>query len=100
MGGALVCRHGSHGDSRALADLLLYKLFQERVRALTDGQPKTGVLAVFEEAQTVLSAHERETSIFVRWVKEGRKYGLGALMVTQQPGALAPQRRRITALIQ
>lgn len=82
---------GSHSDARALADLLLYKLFQERVRALTEGQRPTGVLAVFEEAQTVLSVHERETSIFVRWVKEGRKYGLGALMVTQQPGAIAPQ---------
>ncbi|MBM4063294.1 MAG: ATP-binding protein [Planctomycetes bacterium] len=82
---------GSHNDARALADLLLYRLFQERVRALTDGRQKRGVLTVFEEAQTVLSPHERETSIFVRWVKEGRKYGLGALMVTQQPGALAPQ---------
>ena len=82
---------GSHSDARALADLLLFKLFQERVAALTGGQQRRGVLAVFEEAQTVLSAHERETSIFVRWVKEGRKYGLGALMVTQQPGALAPQ---------
>ncbi len=82
---------GSHTDARALADLLLFRLFQERVAALTDGQQKKGVLAVFEEAQTVLSPTERETSIFVRWVKEGRKYGLGALMVTQQPGALAPQ---------
>lgn len=82
---------GSHSDARALADLLLFRLFQERVAALTGGRQRRGVLAVFEEAQTVLSPHERETSIFVRWVKEGRKYGLGALMVTQQPGALAPQ---------
>jgi uncharacterized protein len=82
---------GSHSDARALADLLLFRLFQDRVRALTEGQQMRGVLAVFEEAQTVLSTRERETSIFVRWVKEGRKYGLGALMVTQQPGALAPQ---------
>lgn len=82
---------GSHTDARALADLLLFRLFRERVQALTDGRNKTGVLAVFEEAQTMLSPRESETSIFVRWVKEGRKYGLGALMVTQQPGALAPQ---------
>ena len=82
---------GSHSDARALADLLLFRIFQSRVQALTDGQPRSGVLAVFEEAQTLLSPQEKETSIFVRWVKEGRKYGLGALMVTQQPGAVANQ---------
>jgi hypothetical protein len=31
----------------------------------------------------------KETSPFVRWAKEGRKYGLGAILVTQQPGAIA-----------
>jgi hypothetical protein len=82
---------GSHADARALADLLLFRVFRERVQALTDGQQKHGVLAVFEEAQTVLSPAEKETSIFVRWVKEGRKYGLGALMITQQPGAISNQ---------
>lgn len=80
---------GSHTDARALADLLLFRLFRDRVQALTEGQQKPGVLAVFEEAQTVLSPLEKETSIFVRWVKEGRKYGLGSLMITQQPGAIA-----------
>ena len=42
-----------------------------------------------EEAQTVLapSATSAEDSPFVSWVKEGRKYGLGAVLVTQQPGA-------------
>jgi len=29
------------------------------------------------------------TSPFVRWAKEGRKYRLGAILVTQQPGAMA-----------
>jgi hypothetical protein len=33
---------GSHTDARALADLLLFRLFQERVAALTDGQQKKG----------------------------------------------------------
>ena len=29
-----------------------------------------------------------EDSPFVSWVKEGRKYGLGAVLVTQQPGSI------------
>jgi hypothetical protein len=43
-----------------------------------------------EEAQTVLapSATSAEDSPFVSWVKEGRKYGRGAVLVTQQPGSI------------
>ena len=32
-----------------------------------------------------------ESSPFVEWVKEGRKYDLGAVLVTQQPGAISGQ---------
>ncbi|HHI68650.1 MAG TPA: ATP-binding protein, partial [Planctomycetes bacterium] len=82
----------SHSDSRALADLLLFRVFQSRVQALTHGRKLPPVLAVFEEAQTILSAsRDDETSIFTRWVKEGRKYGLGALMITQQPGSISEE---------
>jgi hypothetical protein len=45
-------------------------------------------VAVIEEAQSVLSQHQSENSPFVQWVKEGRKYELGAIMVTQQPGSI------------
>jgi hypothetical protein len=46
-----------------------------------------------EEAQTVLapSATSAEDSPFVSWVKEGRKYGLGAVLVTQHPGSIPPE---------
>ncbi len=82
----------SYSDSRALADLLLFRVFQSRVQALTHGRKLPPVLAVFEEAQTILSAsRDDETSIFTRWVKEGRKYGLGALMITQQPGSISEE---------
>jgi hypothetical protein len=81
----------SHADARALANLLMFRLFTDRVRSLTAGQRKKDVIAVFEEAQTLLSRREEETSVFVRWVKEGRKYGLGALMITQQPGSIATE---------
>lgn len=51
------------------------------------------VIAVFEEAQNVLNrkAVEIGDSIFVRWAKEGRKYNLGLIYVTQQPGAIADE---------
>jgi hypothetical protein len=50
-------------------------------------------VAVIEEAQSVLGAggggaSAAEDSPFVSWVKEGRKYGLGAVLVTQQPGSI------------
>ena len=38
-----------------------------------------------------IGGHLDETSPFVEWVKEGRKYDLGAVLVTQQPGALADE---------
>ena len=48
-------------------------------------------IAVLEEAQSVLGRRTSEESPFVQWAKEGRKYGLGAIMVTQQPGSMAPE---------
>jgi DNA helicase HerA-like ATPase len=50
------------------------------------------VVAVIEEAQNVLSAEKmKEDSPFVEWAKEGRKYNLGAILVTQQPRAISDQ---------
>ena len=47
------------------------------------------VITVVEEAQSVLgiSAGQGEGP-FVAWVKEGRKYDLGAVLITQQPGSI------------
>jgi DNA helicase HerA-like ATPase len=49
------------------------------------------VISVIEEAQSVLGRNLDDTSPFVEWVKEGRKYDLGAILVTQQPGSMAPE---------
>jgi hypothetical protein len=46
------------------------------------------VIAVIEEAQSVLSSDVSEHNPFVEWTKEGRKYGLGSILVTQQPGSI------------
>lgn len=44
---------------------------------------------VLEEAHTVLSGgHSHAPSAFVDLAKEGRKYGLGGIFITQQPGSV------------
>lgn len=44
---------------------------------------------VLEEAHTVLSGGRSESpSAFVELAKEGRKYGLGGIFITQQPGSV------------
>lgn len=79
-------------DADAIVRLLLQRLFHDRVEAYTAGAAAgKGVLLLMEEAQSVLGGADLDDQdIYVRWVKEGRKYGLGAMMVTQQPGAISP----------
>lgn len=80
-------------DSLAVAGMLLRRIFQHNVRHLTDAAGQTvRCLAVLEEAQTMLGDRTLDDrNVFVRWVKEGRKYGLGCILVTQQPGAISGQ---------
>jgi len=80
-------------DARAVTGLLLWRVFAHNQRHFTDvAAPGVRCLAVLEEAQSYLGERDMDDrSIFVRWVKEGRKYNLGALLVTQQPGAIADQ---------
>lgn len=79
---------GAQGLS--LAGVLLEHIFDHNQEHFTAAQPETiPTIAVLEEAQSVLSASaQRGDSPFVAWVKEGRKYDLGAVLVTQQPGSL------------
>jgi hypothetical protein len=46
------------------------------------------IIAVIEEAQSVLNEKSLAAESYRCWVKEGRKYDLGALLITQQPGSL------------
>jgi uncharacterized protein len=47
------------------------------------------VAIALEEAQRVLSANkDRESNVFPRVAREGRKFGVGLLAVTQQPKLL------------
>ncbi len=74
--------------------LILKTVFDHNVAHFTadDQDAVIPVVAVIEEAQNVLSAEKmKEDSPFVEWAKEGRKYNLGAILVTQQPGAISDQ---------
>ncbi|MBI4326482.1 MAG: ATP-binding protein [Chloroflexi bacterium] len=54
--------------------------------------PTVRCLTVLEEAQTMLGDRALDDrNVFVRWVKEGRKYGLGCILVTQQPSSISGQ---------
>lgn len=73
-----------------LAGVILGDIFEHNQDQFTEADPKTiPTIAVIEEAQSVLGgSKQNEDGPFVSWVKEGRKYDLGALLITQQPGSL------------
>jgi len=76
--------------ARILAGLLLQHLFERNQEEFIKRVAATiPVIAVLEEAQSGLG-HGQSTAYapFVTWVKEGRKYDLGAVMITQQPGSI------------
>lgn len=77
-----------------ISGLLLKSIFDHNQRTFTASEGGRGIIptiAVLEEAQSVLGRRASDDSPFVQWAKEGRKYGLGAVMVTQQPGSMAPE---------
>ena len=80
-------------DGLATTGMLMRRIFQNNVRHLTDmAGPTVRCLAVLEEAQTMLGDRVLDDrNVFVRWVKEGRKYGLGCILVTQQPSSISSQ---------
>ena len=72
-----------------LSGIILRRIFDHNQREFTKATPDTiPVVAVLEEAQSILgSAGGGSEGPYVEWVKEGRKYDLGALLITQQPGS-------------
>ena len=72
-----------------LSGLILRRIFDRNQQEFTAAQPRTiPVIAVVEEAQSVLDDRAPASEPYVAWVKEGRKYDLGALLITQQPGSI------------
>ncbi len=69
---------------RLISDALIW------ARNLSEGGRKRPLLFVLEEAHAYLSAHNEgsASSAARRIVKEGRKYGLGAMIVSQRPAEI------------
>ncbi|MBA3943519.1 MAG: DUF87 domain-containing protein [Herpetosiphonaceae bacterium] len=77
------------GQSLILSGLILRKIFDRNQQEFTAANPDTiPTIAVVEEAQSVLNERATAAEPYITWVKEGRKYDLGALLITQQPGSI------------
>lgn len=77
------------GQSLILSGLILRRIFDRNQEEFTSAEPKTiPTIAVVEEAQSVLNENAQAAEPYITWVKEGRKYDLGALLITQQPGSI------------
>lgn len=74
-------------QSLILSSLILRRIFDRNQQEFTKAEPKTiPTIAVVEEAQAVLNERATGSEPYISWVKEGRKYDLGAVLITQQPG--------------
>ncbi|HHY66623.1 MAG TPA: ATP-binding protein, partial [Alicyclobacillus sp.] len=80
------------GQSMILSGLILHRVFEHNQKEFTEAEPRTiPTIAVVEEAQAVLDERSSAAEPYIAWVKEGRKYDLGMLMVTQQPGSISTE---------
>ena len=76
-------------QSFILAGIILRRIFDRNQDEFTKAEPRTiPTIAVIEEAQSVLNESAAAAEPYIAWVKEGRKYDLGALLITQQPGSI------------
>jgi hypothetical protein len=75
-----------------LSSLVLRRIFDRNQEEFTAAEPRTiPTIAVVEEAQSVLRDDSPACEPYIAWVKEGRKYDLGAVLITQQPGSIPPE---------
>lgn len=76
-------------QSLILSGIILRRIFDRNQQAFTTADQATiPTIAVIEEAQAVLDERASAAEPYITWVKEGRKYDLGAVLITQQPGSI------------
>jgi len=84
-------------DASIISTILVRKLFEENKKHYTGNEQEKVIEAVIfvEEAQNVLSEEfvRSNANPFVRLAKEGRKFKLGLVAVTQRPSAIAEEVR-------
>lgn len=80
------------GPALSLSGLILRRIFDRNQEEFTKADPQSiPTIAVVEEAQSVLNDKAAASRPYIEWVKEGRKYDLGAVLITQQPGSIPPE---------
>ena len=84
-------------EASIISTLLVRELFDHNKRNYTAGSEAGVIPAVLfiEEAQNVLSDEfvKSQANPFVRCAKEGRKFGLGIVAITQRPSAISEEIR-------
>ncbi|MBI1296070.1 DUF87 domain-containing protein [bacterium] len=84
-------------DASIISTILVRKLFENNKEKFTSDQTGEVVNTVIfvEEAQNVLSEEfvRSNANPFVRTAKEGRKFGLGMVAITQRPSAISEEIR-------
>ena len=84
-------------DASIISTMIVRKLFEDNKRNYTEAREEEVISCVIivEEAQNVLSDEQVRTSSnpFVRIAKEGRKFGIGLVAITQRPSAISEEIR-------
>jgi hypothetical protein len=84
-------------DASIISTILVRKLFDNNKENFTSDKPENVINTVIfvEEAQNVLSEEfvKSNANPFVRVAKEGRKFGLGLVAITQRPSAISEEIR-------
>lgn len=84
-------------DASIISTILVRKLFDNNKAEFTSDNPEKVINSVVfvEEAQNVLSEEfvRSNANPFVRVAKEGRKFGLGLVAITQRPSAISEEIR-------
>ena len=84
-------------DASIISTMIVRKLFEQNKENFTnnDNDSVIPVVIVVEEAQNVLSEEfvRSNANPFVRVAKEGRKFNLGIIAVTQRPSAISEEIR-------
>ncbi len=84
-------------DASIISTILVRKLFEHNKETFTSDTPKDVINTVIfvEEAQNVLSDElvKAAANPFVKTAKEGRKFGIGMVAITQRPSAISEEIR-------
>jgi len=84
-------------DASIISTMIVRKLFEDNKTNYTEAHEEQVIpcVIVIEEAQNVLSDEQVRSSAnpFVRVAKEGRKFGIGLVAITQRPSAISEEIR-------